>query len=86
MLQDLCHDALIGLLTRPGGEALTLSMDSEDPLRPLIHIELTSYSEGPVKGIVKGLRGTLTTSPYDMSCTGDCWDGSGVWTTVAPMI
>jgi hypothetical protein len=83
--QDLCHEALIGLLTRPGGEALTLSMDGEDPLRPLIHIELTN-TEGPLEGRVVGLKGTLTTSPYELACTDDCWEGAGIWTTVPPIV
>jgi hypothetical protein len=81
--QDLCHEALIGLLTRPGGEALTLSMESKDSLRPLIHIELDV--EDPIEGRVVGLRGISTTSPFDMACTDDCWEGSGIWTTMAPI-
>ncbi|WOL31316.1 hypothetical protein [Microcoleus phage My-WqHQDG] len=87
--QDLCHEALLGLLTRPGGEALSLSMDSEDPLRPLIHIELTGGTrtvESTVEGRVVGLRDTRTPSPFDMACTDDCWEGSGIWTTRAPVL
>ena len=83
--QDLCHEALIGLLTRPGGEALTLSMESTDLLRPLVHIELSAIAAGPIEGRVVGLRGTSTTSPYDISCTDDCWGGSGIWTSVPPV-
>lgn len=83
--QDLCHGALVGLLSRPGGEALALSMDSVDPLRPLIHIELSSGSE-LLAGRVVGLHGDLTASPYDISCgSGDCWEGTGIWTVVPPI-
>lgn len=83
--QDLCHEALIGLLTRPGGEALTLSMGGDDPLRPLIHIELLD-AIGPIEGRVVGLQGTPTNSPYELSCVSeDCWDGSGIWSLVPPV-
>jgi hypothetical protein len=83
---ELCHEALIGLLTRPGGEALLLSTDSDDPLRPLIHIELDSYRGRPIEGRVVGLKGTPTNSPYELDCTiGDCWEGGGIWTVIPPI-
>ena len=82
--QDLCHKALEGLLTRPGGESLVLSTDSDDPLRPLIYIELDTTTS-PVSGRVVGLRGDLTTAPYTIGCSDDCWDGAGIWTLVPPI-